>query len=205
MAEKTKHRQQIYLGKYDTKNIAEEDGAKYLTEKDETTNVAEEECAKNIVGELERTVCYVAKLRGLMKRKIKLFFKSPFHEQTKREYMYVYLVIMVVLTLSALEFVITSIKIMSEILNKTDAASLYHKHVFRKFPNFPSTLKAEQAIVISEILKEKHCICLMPTSFGKTLTMISPSIIQASVWGVSKITNNKNYVYTKSNGFSTFS
>jgi superfamily II DNA helicase RecQ len=56
----------------------------------------------------------------------------------------------------------------------------YSKAV-ENLPNFEGQFKIEQARVIFEILRKSDTLSLMPTSFGKTLCMIAPSIMEVVV------------------------
>jgi superfamily II DNA helicase RecQ len=57
----------------------------------------------------------------------------------------------------------------------------YREKVFLQFRNFEPELKLEQAQIIHAILMKKDTLSLLPTSFGKTLCIVAPSIIEAKV------------------------
>jgi len=63
--------------------------------------------------------------------------------------------------------------------NKVQA--LYTNLVSNEFPNFETHLKNEQARIIHAVLLGKDVLVTLPTSYGKFLSIISPSLMKSKV------------------------
>jgi len=59
--------------------------------------------------------------------------------------------------------------------------AIYHSMIIPVFPNFPSTLKQDQARAIHAVLTGSDVVAILPTGYGKSMIIFLPSVFSAQV------------------------